>query len=120
METTMGAVAILDIEHFRNMTGDDTALQAEIIALFRGQAQIWRCLIMPSSPLQTWCDAVHTVKGSARSLGLWGLAEACERAEAAGKAGAPGSPAIAHAIAQVRAALDQALDALPNLEAANS
>ena len=88
---TMGA--ILDTDHFRHMTGDDRALQQEIILLFRGQAQLWRRLIIPDAPVHTWRDAVHSLKGSARGLGLWRLAEACEAAEASGTPGAPAAPA---------------------------
>ncbi len=112
--------AILDTEHFRHMTGDDEALQAEIIMLFRGQAQLWRRLIIPDAPVHTWRDAVHTLKGSARGLGLWRLAEACEAAEAATKSCAPDSKVICRELAGVQAALADALAALPpGLEAAN-
>src|SRR5262245_59178811 len=111
--------AILDTDHFRHMTGDDKALQAEIVALFRGQAQLWRRLIIPDAPVHTWRDAVHTLKGSARGLGLWRLAEACEAAENATKACAPDSRLIAQELSGVQGALAEALEALPALEAAN-
>lgn len=111
--------AILDVDHFQHMTGGDRALQAEIVVLFRGQAQIWRRLIIPDAPVHTWRDAVHTLKGSARGLGLWRLAEACETAEAATKACAPDSRLIAQELAVVQGALIEALDALPAMEAAN-
>lgn len=113
------SLAVLDTDHFRHMTGDDPALQAEIVMLFRGQAQLWRRLIIPDAPVHTWRDAVHTLKGSARGLGLWRLADACERAELATQACAPDSRSIGRELAQVQAALIEALDALPALEAAN-
>lgn len=115
----MSARPVLDLDHFRHMTGDDRALQAEIVALFRGQAQIWRRIIIQDAPIHTWRDAVHTVKGSARGLGLWQLADACEAAEAATRACNPDSRVIGRELAQVQAALCEALDALPALEAAN-
>lgn len=111
--------AILDTEHFRHMTGGDAALQAEIVMLFRGQAELWQRLIIPDAPVHTWRDAVHTLKGSARGLGLWRLAEACEAAEAATKACAPDSRIIARELAVVQAALTDALEALPRQSAAN-
>lgn len=115
----MSARLVLDLDHFRHMTGDDRALQAEIVALFRGQAQIWRRIIIADAPIHTWRDAVHTLKGSARGLGLWRLADACEAAEEATRACTPDSPVIGRELAQVQAALCDALDALPALEAAN-
>lgn len=115
----MPAAPILDIEHFRHMTGDDAGLQAEIVQLFRGQALLWRRLIVPDAPMHTWRDAVHTLKGSARGLGLWHLAEACEAAEEATRASHPDSKTINRELAFVQAALSDALDALPALEAAN-
>lgn len=99
------------------MTGDDAALQAEIVLLFRGQAQLWRRLMIQDAPVHTWRDAVHTVKGSARGLGLWRLAEACDAAEEATRACGPDSRTIGQALAQVRAALDEALAALPEYAA---
>ena len=50
--------------------------------------------------------AVHTLKGSARGIGLWRLAEACERAE----------PCVMEEVAraEVRVALAEALSALPS------
>lgn len=111
--------AILDADHFRHMTGDDKALQAEIVALFRAQAQLWRRLIVPDAPMHTWRDALHTLKGSARGLGLWRLADACEGAERATEECGPDSRLISRELAHVQGALAEALDALPALEAAN-
>ncbi len=119
MMRPMTLAKVLDEEHFRHMTGDDRALQAEIVLLFRGQAMLWERLIIPDAPIHTWRDAVHTLKGSARGLGLWQLAEACEAAEAATRACAPNSRVIGAELARVRAALCEALQALPRLEAAN-
>jgi HPt (histidine-containing phosphotransfer) domain-containing protein len=108
------ARATLDVDYFRLMTGDDRALQAEIVALFRAQAELWRRLLIPDAPVCTWRDCAHTVKGTARSLGLWTLAEACEDAEALAFTGAVEGAAITQALAQVRADLAEALDALPD------
>ncbi len=115
----MAAALVLDIDHFRHMTGDDPALQAEIVALFRGQALLWRRLIIPDAPVHTWRDAVHTLKGSARGLGLWKLAEACEAAEAATRLSAPDAREIAAFLSEVQTALAEALRALPRMDAAN-
>jgi HPt (histidine-containing phosphotransfer) domain-containing protein len=101
-----------DRAHFAMMTGGDAALQAEIVALFKVQAQLWSRLLIPDAPTATWTDAAHTAKGSARGLGLWRLAEACEEAERLGRAGAVEGAMVAAALARVREALGEALGAL--------
>jgi HPt (histidine-containing phosphotransfer) domain-containing protein len=95
-------MTVLDRAHFEHMTGDDPALQAEIVQLFQSQVNDWTSGLAADG----WRDAVHKLKGSARGIGLDVLAAACEAAERA----APGDTAAA--LAQVRAALDEALIAL--------
>lgn len=75
---------VFDRQHFEAMTGGDRALQNEVIALFRGQVAAWRQALGG----ETWRDAVHTMKGSARGIGLAELAQACEAAEQGGPLGA--------------------------------
>ncbi len=104
--------AAVDISHFHAMTGGDGELQAEIIGLFRQQAEIWARLLIPDAPVQTWKDAAHTLKGSARGLGLWPLAQACADAELLASNGQKDGPAITAGLAKVRAALEEALQAL--------
>ena len=94
---------VFDTHHFDHMTGCDAALKAEIIELFRGQVANWSASLAPTAPAQNWRDIVHTMKGSARGIGLWALAEACEQAEAVGAGDLP----------KVNAALAEALAALP-------
>ena len=93
--------AVFDRPHFETMTGGDRALQREVIDLFKGQAGAWEAVL---SPAQNWRDPVHTMKGSARGIGLMALAQACEEAEQA--------PEPASALPRVRAALADALEAL--------
>jgi hypothetical protein len=94
---------MLDVGHFKMMTGGDAALQSEIAGLFRGQVGQWRALLAPGADPSVWRDSAHTLKGSARGIGLWTLGEACERAEQADPAAAPA------ALAAVQALLDTAL-----------
>lgn len=95
-------MTVLDRAHFEHMTGDDPALQAEIVGLFQGQVEAWTTGLAAES----WGEAVHKLKGSARGIGLDALASACEAAERA-------SPQdVSAALACVRAALDEALTAL--------
>jgi HPt (histidine-containing phosphotransfer) domain-containing protein len=104
-----------DSDHFDRMTAGDRALQAEVLDLFRGQVETWRQVLRPDAPLQTWRDAAHTLKGSARGIGFGPLAEACATAEAA--AGKPAA-VIAAALDAVQAALTEALCAAAAAERA--
>ena len=72
---------LFDRAHFNMMTGDDAALQTEIVGLFREQVAKWAPLLIAETPAQECKDVAHTLKGSARGLGLWRLAEACAHAE---------------------------------------
>ncbi len=103
------AFRLFDQAHFEMMTAGDRALQAELIGLFRAQAELWVRLLTPDAPMETWRDAAHTLKGSARSLGLWTLAEACEAAEALAKTGEREGYRVAARLARVREVLALAL-----------
>lgn len=98
----------IDGAHFAHMTGGDKALQREVLSLFRMQVEAWRKTLTPG---ENWRDATHTLKGSARGIGLNDLAAVCESAEKASDAEA------ADATARVRAALDEALNAVSAYEA---
>lgn len=102
---------VLDRAHFDHMTGADRALQLEVLGLFRMQVGGWRAAFGAGPG---WRDAVHTMKGSARGIGLMALAAACEAAEAAPD-GAQTAP-----LQQVGAALEEALAALEQFAAAQA
>jgi HPt (histidine-containing phosphotransfer) domain-containing protein len=102
-------VQLFDRDHFSHMTGQDEALQREILGLFRDQCGLWSRLLIAEAPVHTWRDAAHTLKGSARGLGLWALAEACETAEQLAQSGMKDGPMVAHELARVRARLEEAL-----------
>ncbi len=109
--------AVLDVDHLNLMTGNDTALQLEVFELFERQAALWIRLISPDAPVHTWRDAVHSLKGSARGLGLWAVAEACESAEALAKAGVRDNASLNHELARVRRALECGLTAIQSWRA---
>lgn len=99
---------VLNRAHFDHMTGADRQLQTEVLGLFRMQVEGWAAALGQGAG---WRDAVHTMKGSARGVGLDKLAAACEVAESA-----PDAERTA-ALGQVRAALDEALAALEQFAA---
>jgi len=99
-------MTLLDRAHFDAMTGGDRSLQLEVLGLFRAQVAGWDDALAAGSD---WRTAAHTMKGSARGIGLTALALACEDAE---RAETPGP-----ALARVRAALAEALTALDQFAA---
>lgn len=103
--TMLAEAPPLDRAHFAMMTGGDMLLQAEIVGLFRGQVAEWRTAMAAPSG-EGWAEALHKLKGSARGIGLFPLADACEAAERAGAAHA------AAYSAKVVVALEEALAAL--------
>jgi HPt (histidine-containing phosphotransfer) domain-containing protein len=72
---------IIDRPHLDRMTGGDSSLAIEVLGLFREQAEIWLRLLEPTTDTTDWAVAAHTVKGSARGIGAWGLGELCGQAE---------------------------------------
>jgi HPt (histidine-containing phosphotransfer) domain-containing protein len=97
------------------MTGGDLELQLELIGIFREQCEIWDRLLTPDSPVDTWRDAAHSVKGSARGLGLWALAELSDEVEALGRAGVFEHKGVSLALERVRRALRTSLAELETL-----
>ena len=97
---------VFDRAHFDHMTGADRALQVEVLGLFRTQVEGWSASMASASG---WREAVHTLKGSARGIGLNTLAAACEAAETAEDSEA--------GLAGVRVALNEALGALEQFAA---
>lgn len=91
----------IDRAHLRQMTFSDTALEQEVLGLFDRQAASMLELIPAAKP-----DALpalaHAVKGSARGIGAWRVAQAAGVLEA----DPHGSPAaLVAALVEVRAAI---------------
>lgn len=78
---------VVDRAHLERMTGGDQDLALEVLGLFREQVELWSRLLHPSTETEDWGNAAHTVKGSARGIGAWPLAELCGLAEQASRQG---------------------------------
>ena len=74
----------VDFGHLQVYAGGDLALMEEVLGLFREQAAIWVRLLDPAAEAEAWRDGAHTLKGSARGIGAFALADACEAAELSG------------------------------------
>jgi HPt (histidine-containing phosphotransfer) domain-containing protein len=100
----------IDLEHLGRMTLGDVMLEHEVLAMFAAQAVglIGALAILPS-------DAgalAHTLKGSARAIGAFQVADAAERLETAMQNGDDPARALAEldgAVAQARTAIDAIL-----------
>jgi HPt (histidine-containing phosphotransfer) domain-containing protein len=100
----------IDIEHLRRMTLGDDSLEREVLAMFSAQAV---SLIGTLATLPKDAGALtHTLKGSARAIGAFGVADAAVRLEAALQNGEDPSELLGElddAIAQARTAIDAIL-----------
>jgi HPt (histidine-containing phosphotransfer) domain-containing protein len=72
----------LDRTHLSRQTFGDRTLEREVLDLFRTQSPIYLGRVKAARSDNEWREAVHTLKGSARAIGAWRIAETAERAEA--------------------------------------
>jgi HPt (histidine-containing phosphotransfer) domain-containing protein len=100
----------IDIEHLKRMTLDDASLEREVLAMFSAQAV---GLIGALAKLPSEAGALaHTLKGSARAIGAFGVADAAESLETLIRNGDDPAQALAElgdAVARVRTAIDAVL-----------
>lgn len=74
------AVDLIDLEHLARMTLGEAGLEAEVLRLFERQAAMLLAHMRDASPPAAAAFA-HTLKGSARAIGAWGVAAAAEAVE---------------------------------------
>nr|WP_154072550.1 Hpt domain-containing protein [Bradyrhizobium erythrophlei] len=100
----------IDIDHLQRMTLGDAGLEREVLAMFSAQSV---SLIGALATLSADTGALaHTLKGSARAIGAFRVADAADCLEAAIRNGDdPGQALIElnDAVAQARAAIDAML-----------
>ncbi len=78
------AKPVVDLVHLARYTGGDMALNAEILRLFDSQtSQMVEQLrgILSACDDKSWKQVTHTLKGAARGVGAFGLADAAAFAE---------------------------------------
>jgi HPt (histidine-containing phosphotransfer) domain-containing protein len=100
----------IDTEHLRRMTLGDASLEHEVLAMFSAQAV---GLITALAVLPADAGALaHTLKGSARAIGAFAVADAAGRLEAVLHGGGNPSRALTElndAVAGARTAVDAML-----------
>jgi HPt (histidine-containing phosphotransfer) domain-containing protein len=99
----------IDVEHLKRMTLGDSKLEREVLAMFAGQTA--RLIEALAALPPEAAELAHTLKGSARAIGAFAVADAAEAFEAALRAGEPSQAltALKDALAQARAAIDAML-----------
>ena len=104
---------VIDLVHLGRMTLGEKSLEAEVLALFDRQADMLLTRMQQVPPAAAAAFA-HTIKGSARGIGAWRVAEAAEAVERA----AAGSADLSGVISGLAAAIDEARNAIADLLAA--
>ena len=100
----------IDTGHLAQMTLGDTSLEREVLAMFSAQAAglVGKLATLPSDALAL----AHTLKGSARAIGAFAVADAAAVLEVAIRNANDPHPALAElagAVAEARAAIDAIL-----------
>jgi len=93
----------IDFAHLARMTMGDKRLEAEVLALFDRQAGLLFARMQGAPPAAVAAFA-HTIKGSARGVGAWQVAEAAEAIELAAKAPQPAD--LTDALRRLSVAID--------------
>lgn len=66
----------VDLVHLAKYTMGNRDLELEVLSLFTKQSLIYLERLRNAADQQTWKEAAHTLKGSARGIGAWGVADA--------------------------------------------
>ena len=80
----MSTKTAIDLAHLARYTGGDANLNAEILRLFDGQtATLVASLraILDARDTKSWKEVIHSIKGAARGVGAFALADAAARCE---------------------------------------
>jgi HPt (histidine-containing phosphotransfer) domain-containing protein len=100
----------IDIGHLNRMTLGDANLEREVLAMFSAQAV--RLMGTVANLAADTNALAHTLKGSARAIGAFRVADAAEALEAAARKGDDPAESLAEltdAVAEARAAIDAIL-----------
>jgi HPt (histidine-containing phosphotransfer) domain-containing protein len=89
-EAVMRHGKAIDFTHLDQYTLGDEGLQGELLRLFSMQLEAQMNELHGCTDAGAWKQAAHTLKGAARAVGVWQVAEVAERLETAGFDGGPG------------------------------
>jgi HPt (histidine-containing phosphotransfer) domain-containing protein len=95
---------VIDLDHLARMTLGEASLEAEVLTLFDRQAAVLLAHMRDAPPAAVAAFA-HTLKGSARGIGAWRVAEAAAVVEM--NAVHPDADGAAQAAARLAAAVNE-------------
>ena len=81
----------IDMVYLARQCGGDEALESELLALFAAQC-VKHLDAIRSFEGPRACDAAHTLKGAARAIGAWQVADAAEKIETSLRVGTGPAP----------------------------
>lgn len=81
-DTRPGRDVPIDWAHLTRFTLNDTSLEQEVLGLFAMDAPRYLAKMQSAASTKDWVEAAHTLKGSARAVGAWTVAECAQAAEA--------------------------------------
>ena len=96
----------VDFEYLETYAGGDLEVVADVLRLFRSQAEIW--LAGLDDPAAGWRDLAHAIKGSAKGIGavaLGDLADVAEQGDAS--LGPPLRAALVEVLAEIEGYLSR-------------
>lgn len=73
----------IDLVHLAKQTLGDRSLEQEVLRLFLTQMDIYMERVEKATSPDTRFAAVHTIKGSARNIGAWDVADVAAHLESA-------------------------------------
>ena len=65
----------VDLVHLARMTMGDRSLEKEVLSLFRSQATLCLARLQNADDQSAFIEAAHAIKGSARGIGAWKVAD---------------------------------------------
>lgn len=68
----------IDWAHLSRFTLNDKQLENEVLGLFAMDAPRYLAKMLAARVPKDWIEAAHTLKGSARAVGAWNVAECAE------------------------------------------
>lgn len=96
-QTSPATSDILSMEHLHHFTAGDEEVIRDVLTIFRDQASLWLQDLHADLDDRTWRMLAHSLKGSARGVGAFGMARLAEEAEALAASEAAGDAAEAGA-----------------------
>jgi hypothetical protein len=113
-EDVTGTTGPVDMSHLKRYTMGDPDLEREVLDLFIAESPRRVAALREAADDREWKMAAHTLKGSARAVGAWQVAELAQQIERLGFGGEAGIRSVAiERIADGLARVAQFVSGLP-------